>query len=104
MLAHYAGGLGNIRRIIQYKYKVGDRSLDDDKKERSLSLLSVTPDSSAKKIGTKKFSYGCRSKILRCWESLDPLFVTKQIVLDFYHSFPKIFLYLLIRRRQMLLG
>lgn len=47
MLAHYAGGLGNIRRIIQYKYKVGDRLLLMTKKSDRfvyyLSLLTAAP-------------------------------------------------------------
>lgn len=47
MLAHYAGGLGNIRRIIQYKYKVDDRLLLMTKKSDRfvcyLSLLTTAP-------------------------------------------------------------
>ncbi len=47
MLAHYAGGLGSIRRIIQYKYKVGDRPLLMTKKSDRfvyyLSLLTAAP-------------------------------------------------------------
>lgn len=47
MLVHYAGGLGNIRHIIQYQYKVGDRPLlmirKSDRFVYYLSLLTTAP-------------------------------------------------------------
>ena len=47
MLVHYAGGLGNIHRIIQYKYREGDRPLvmtrKSDRFVYYLSLLTAAP-------------------------------------------------------------
>ena len=42
MLVHYAGGLGSIRRIIQYKYREGDRPLSMIRKsDRFVYYLSL---------------------------------------------------------------